>query len=69
MLIFIVMAVVSIFYFSIFLKLMWEFLGLESKRGGSVCWPNNKIIDRYDPRLMKLKFANDPLADLVRGLK
>ena len=24
---------------------MWEFLGLESERGVSVCWPNNKIID------------------------
>ena len=24
---------------------MWEFLGFESERGGSVCWPNNKIID------------------------
>ena len=33
------------FYFSIFFRLTWEFLGLESKRGGSVCWPNNKIID------------------------
>ena len=35
------------FYFSIFLWLMWEFLDLESERGGSVCWPNNKIIDAY----------------------
>jgi len=24
---------------------MWEFLGFESERAGSVCWPNNKIID------------------------
>ena len=39
------MAVVDNFYFSIFLRLMWEFLGLESERGGSICWPNNKIID------------------------
>ena len=39
------MAVVGHFYFSIFLRLTWEFLGLESERGGSVCWPNNKIID------------------------
>ena len=39
------MAVVSNFYFSIFLRLMWEFLGLESERGDSDCWPNNKIID------------------------
>ena len=37
------MAVVGDFYFSIFL-LMWEFLDLEGERGGSVCWPNNKII-------------------------
>ena len=42
---FIVMAVVGNFYFFIFLRLTWEFLGLESKRRGSVCWPNNKIID------------------------
>jgi hypothetical protein len=40
------MAVVDNFYFSIFLRLTWEFLGLENKRGGSVCWPNNKIINR-----------------------
>ena len=39
------MAVVNNFYFSIFLRLTWEFLGLQSERGGSVCWPNNKIID------------------------
>ena len=45
MLIFIVMTVVGNFYFSIFLRLTWEFLGLESERGGSVCWPNNKIIE------------------------
>ena len=38
------MAVVGNFYFSIFLRLTWEFLGLESERGGSVCWPNNFII-------------------------
>ena len=25
---------------------MWEFLALESECGGSVCWPNNKIIDK-----------------------
>ena len=41
------MAVVDNFYFSIFLRLTWEFLGLESERGGLVCYPNNKIIDRY----------------------
>ena len=33
------------FYFSIFLRLTWEFLSLESEREGSVCWSNNKIID------------------------
>jgi len=43
--IFIIMAVVVNFNFSYFLRLMWEFLGFEIKRGGSVCWPNNKIID------------------------
>ena len=37
------MAVVVNFYFSIFLQLTWEFLGIESEREGSVCWPNNKI--------------------------
>ena len=40
------MFVVGNFYFSIFLRLTWEFLDPESERGGSVCWPNNKIIDR-----------------------
>ena len=44
-LIFIIMAMVGNFYFSIFLRLTWEFLGFESERGASVCWPNNKIID------------------------
>jgi hypothetical protein len=44
-LIFIVMAVVGNFCFSIFLQLTCEFLVLESECGGSVCWPNNKIID------------------------
>jgi len=37
--------VVGNFYFSIFLGLTWEFLGLESEREDSVYWPNNKIID------------------------
>ena len=44
------MTVVGNFYFSIFLRLTWEFLGLESERGGSVCWPNNKIIDLKKPK-------------------
>ena len=35
------------FYFSIFFQLTWKFLGLASERGGSVCWPNNKIIDCF----------------------
>ena len=39
------MTVVGNIYVSIFFQLTWEFLGLESERGGSVCWPNNKIID------------------------
>ena len=39
------MIMVSNFYFSIFLRLTWKFLGLESERRGSVCCPNNKIID------------------------
>ena len=39
------MAVVGNFYFSIFLRLTWKFLGFESEREGSVYWPTNKIID------------------------
>ena len=42
-LIFIIMAVMGNFYFSIFFRLTWEFLGLESERGGSVCWINVRI--------------------------
>ena len=33
------------FQFFFFLRLTWEFLDFESECGGSVCWPNNKIID------------------------
>ena len=36
------------FYFSIFLRER-KFLGLESERGGSIYWPNTKIIDFDDP--------------------
>ena len=39
------MTVVGNFNFSIFLRLTWKFLDLESERGSSVCWLNNKIID------------------------
>ena len=39
------MAVVGNFNFFIFLRLLWEFLGLESERGGFVCWSINKIVD------------------------
>jgi hypothetical protein len=42
---YIIMAVVANLNFSYFLRLTWEFLDLESERGDSVCWPNNKIID------------------------
>ena len=45
MLIFIVIAVVGNFYFFIFLRLTWKFLGLENERECSICWLNNKIID------------------------
>ena len=45
MLIFIIIVIVGNFYFFIFLRLTWEFLSLESEHGGSVYWPNNKIID------------------------
>ena len=56
------MAVVGHFYFSIFLRLTWEFLGLESERGDSVCWPNNKIIDvqthRWNSNIKYFCFSN-----------
>ena len=39
------MAAVDNFYFFIFFRLTCEFLGLESEHEGSICWPNNKIID------------------------
>ena len=48
------------FYFSIFLRLMWEFLGLESERGGSVCWSNNKII-KIDILLNFVRLRDDSL--------
>ena len=51
--IFIIMTVVGNFNFSYFLRLMWEFIGLESERGVSVCWANNKIID-YTSRKTKI---------------
>ena len=51
------MAVVGNFYFSIFFRLMWEFLGLESERGGSVCWPNNKIINASLTSSLTCEFA------------
>ena len=53
--IFIVMIVVGNFNFSYFLRLTWEFLRLQIKRGGSVCWPNNKI-SQYTVRLQLLYF-------------
>ena len=49
------MTVVGNFNFSYFLRLMWEFLGLEIERGGSVCWPNNKI-SQYTVRLQLFYF-------------
>ena len=39
---------------------MWEFLGLESERGASVCWPNNKIID-YKKMLNYESIVTKPL--------
>ena len=39
------MTVVGNLNFSYFLRLTWEFLDFESECGGSVCWPNNKIIE------------------------
>ena len=57
------MVVVSNLDFFSFFRLMWEFLGLESERGGSVCWSNNKIIEdvvRYNfiPIILKLFLNN-----------
>ena len=52
---------------------MWKFLGLESERGGSVCWSNNKIIDIYSwpaehhPNLLRLYSLLQPLAHLCGG--
>ena len=54
-LIFIAMAVVGNFNFSYFLRLTWEFLGLEIERGGSVGWPNNTI-SQYTVRLQLFYF-------------
>jgi len=39
---------------------MWEFLGLESERRGSVCWPNNKII-KIDILLNFVRLRDDSL--------
>ena len=51
----IVIEVVGNFNFSYFLRLTWEFLRLQIKRGGSVCWPNNKI-SQYTVRLQLFYF-------------
>ena len=48
------MAVMGNFNFSFFLRLTWEFLDLESERGGSVCWPNNKITRRMTRAFARL---------------
>ena len=48
--VFIVMAVVGNFNFSYFLRIIWEFLGLEIEHGGPICWPNN-MISQYTVRL------------------
>ena len=39
------MAVIGNLNLFYFLRLTWEFLDFEGERGGSICWPNNKIID------------------------
>lgn len=44
------MAMVGNFSFLIFLWLTWEFVGLESDRGGSVSWSNIYIIDIKIPK-------------------
>ena len=38
---------------------MWEFLDFESERRGSVCWPNNKIIDGGSRKLWKSKLNGE----------
>ena len=53
--IFILMALVGNFIFSYFFRLTWKFLDLEIERGGSVCWPNNKI-SQYTVRLQLFYF-------------
>ena len=63
------MTMVGNFYFSIFLQLTWKFLCLESERGGSVCWPNNKIIEDVEshvqPRVHpKPAPLNEPWRDM-----
>ena len=54
------MTVMGNFYFSIFLQLTWEFLDLESERGVSVCWPNNKIIDLFSHKQKNKNLRNRP---------
>jgi hypothetical protein len=55
------MAVVGNFYFSIFLRLTWKFLDLESERGGSVCWSNNNIIDTCQVMRLDMVISNKTL--------
>ena len=50
--------VVGNFYFSIFSRLTWKFLGLENERGDSVCWLNNKITRLMAPRICAASIEN-----------
>ena len=62
------MAVVGNFYFSIYLRLMWKFLGLESECGGSICWPNNKIIDKKcKKKLLFVVYKEEQMKDRKGG--
>ena len=53
------------FNFSYFLQLTWEFLGIESERGGSICWPNNKIIDRFASEFGWIVLETEPMITAV----
>ena len=55
------MAVVGNFIFLFFLRLMWDFLDLESERGGSICWPNNKIIDNKGQKNQAISYKKSDI--------
>ena len=47
---------------------MWKFLGLESECGGSICWPNNKIIDKkMQKKLLFVVYKEEQMKDRKGG--